>query len=397
MARPKVRLLAFAACVMVPGAVSASDGPAAPAPPVRPGLTVWPLPTQPVLVPQTDAEKAASQASGRALPTPELLQPELDPGLKPYVPTPGLTIDRSFNVGSSDVLPTLVEAWAEAFRKHHPRFALTIDRPMAGSLGTLELIKGNLDFVFVSRELKPTDISGFSDKFGYPPFSVPISGGSWRHFGFLDAIGIMVHPDNPIRQLNFTQLDAVFSATRHRGGKPVRTWGDLGLTGKWARRPVTIYGIKPWNGFEEFVRQRVLSTADRRGEWRGDVHFDPTFFAVARRISADPGAIGYTGLSAIDSEVKFVPISADPQGPYLTPAYEHVASAAYPLSRVIYLNANAKPGAGLDPALREFLRFILSRDGQAVVRAHAIYLPLRAGQVEASNRYAAAAVTRIQE
>lgn len=389
MARPKVRLLAFVAAAMLPCGASASEGVAKPAPPAQPGLAVWPLPTQPVLVPQTDAEKAASQANGRALPVPELLQPELDAALQPYVPTPGLTISRSFNVGSSDVLPTLVQAWTDAFRKHHPGFSLTIDRPMAGSLGTLELIKGNLDFVFVSRELKPTDISGFSAKFGYAPFSVPISGGSWRHFGFLDSIGIMVHPDNPIRQLSFAQLDAAFSATRHRGGKPVRTWGDLGLTGKWAKRPVTLYGITPWNGFEEFVRQRVLSTVDRRGEWRTDIHFDPTFFSVARRVAADPGALGYTGLSAIDSEVKFVPVSVNSQGPFLTPTYENVASAAYPLSRVIYLNANSKPGTGLDPALREFLRFILSRDGQAVVRNHAIYLPLRAKQVDESNRYAA--------
>lgn len=383
------RLWTVLAALVAPVAVLASEGPASPAPAVRPGAIVWTLPTSPVLVPQTDAEKAEGQANGRTLPTPELLQPDLDPSLQPYVPAAGLVIDRKFHVGSSDVLPDLVNAWTEAFRKFHPGFSLTIDKPMAGSLGTLELIKGNLDFVFVSRELKPTDISGFTDKFGYPPFSVPISGGSWRHFGFLDAIGVMVHRDNPVRQLSFAQLDAAFSATRHRGGKVVRTWGDLGVTGPWAKRRVTTYGIKPWNGFEEFVRQRVLSIPGKRGEWRPDMHFDPTFFAVARRVAADPGAIGYTGLSAVDSEVKFVPISADPKGPFHSPTYEHVASAAYPLSRVIYLNANSKPGTGMDPALREFLRFILSRDGQAVIRKQAIYLPLRAAQVEASKSYAA--------
>ena len=386
----KGSLLMLSTVLALPAAAWASDAPASPAPPVRPGTIVWTAPTMVSPVPQSEAEKAVGQANGRALPTPELLQPELDLGLEPYAPTPRLVIERSFTVGSSDVMPGLVQAWAAAFRKFHPGFKLTIDKPMAGSHGTLELIKGNLDFVFVSRELKPSDIAGFSEKFGYPPFSVAISGGTWRHYGFLDAIGIMVHPDNPIRQLSFAQLDAVFSATRHRGGQPVRTWGDLGLTGAWAKRPVTVYGIQPWNVFEEFVRQRLLSTPDHRGEWRADVHFDPTFFAVARRIAADQGAIGYTGLSAIDSEVKIVPVSIDPAGPYLTPSYEDVASAAYPLSRVTYLNANAKPGSGLDPALAEFLRFILSRDGQAVVRQQAIYLPLRASQVDASLRYAAA-------
>jgi len=383
-------LLASAAVMLLPAYAFASDAPASAAPPVRPGQLLWSEPTNPTLVPQTDAEKAAAQQSGRTEPTPELLQPELDPQLNAYVPTPGLIIDRHFYVGSSDVLPGLVHAWTNAFQKFHPGFSLTIDRPMAGSLGTLELIKGNLDFVFVSRELKPTDITGFTEKFGYPPFSVPISGGSWRHFGFLDSMGFMVHPENPIKQLNFAQLDAIFSTTRYRGGKPAKTWGDLGLKGKWAKRPITVYGIKPWNGFEEFIRQRVLSTQGKRGEWRPDMHFDPTFFAVARRVAADKGAIGYTGLSAMDSEVKILPVGASDAGPYLSPSYENVASAAYPLSRVIYLNANSKPGAGLDPALSEFLKFVLSRDGQAVVRQHAIYLPLRAAQVRESAGYASA-------
>ena len=382
-------LLLSLATVTSPATAWASDSPVSPAPPVRPGTVIWPEPTHSVLVPQTEAEKAAGQETGRTLPPPELLQPELDAALPHYVPTPGLTISRSFKVGSSDVLPGLVQAWTKAFQAYQPGFGLEIVKPYAGSLGALELIKGNLDFVFVSRELKPSDISGFKDKFGYEPFSVPISGGSWRQFGFLDSVAFIVHPDNPIRQLSFAQLDVLYSSTHHRGGHAARTWGDLGLTGVWARRPITFYGIQPWNGYEEFIRQRVLSTPGHRGEWRDGIHYDPTFYLAARRIAADKGAIGYTGLSAIDSEVKMVPVSVDSSGPFLTPSYENVARATYPLSRVLYLNANTKPGKGLDPALGEFLKFILSREGQSVVRQQAIYLPLRANQVAASQQYVA--------
>ncbi len=381
----KAWLLSLAA-ITSPALARASDSPA---PAARPGAVTWPEPAHAVLVPQTDAEKTAGMETGRTLPQPELLQPELDAALAHYVPTPGLTISRSFKVGSSDVLPGLVQAWTKAFQAYQPGFGLEIVRPYAGSLGALELIKGNLDFVFVSRELKPSDIGGFKDKFGYEPFSVAISGGSWRQFGFLDAVGFIVHPDNPIGRLSFAQLDALYSATHHRGGSAITTWGQLGLTGVWAKRPVTLYGIQPWNGYEEFVRQRVLSTPGHRGEWRDGIHYDPTFYLIARRVAADPGAIGYTGLSAIDSAVKMVPVSVDSAGPFLTPGYENVARAAYPLSRVLYLNANAKPGTALDPALGEFLKFILSREGQAVVRQQAIYLPLRAEQVEASQRYVA--------
>lgn len=371
------------------GAAIASDGPARPAPPVRPGPVTWLTPSVASPAPQSDAEKKLAQQNGRALPTPELLQPTLDPGLPAYLPTRGPALRATLRAGSSDVLPSLVQAWVRGFRRYHPGFNLTIERPMAGSLGALELIKGNLDLVFVSRELKPTDISGFRDRFGYAPFSVPISGGSWRHFGFLDAMAIMVHPSNPIAKLSFRQLDAALSATRHRGGREARVWGDLGLTGEWADKPIHLHGIQPWNGFEEFIRQRVLSTGDRRGEWSERMAYDPTFFNVARRVADDPYALGYTGLSAIDSQVKIVPVSVADDGAPLSPDYQNVASAAYPLSRLIYFNTNGRSAAGRSPAMREFLRFILSREGQAIVREHGIYLPLRAGQVADSRAYAA--------
>lgn len=355
-------------------------------PPMKPGEQSWIVPTAPPVFPQTEAEKNAGMTAGRVLPKAELLQPDLDPELPHYVPTKGLRIKADFRAGVSDVLPGLAGAWIAAFRKFQPGFRMELVKPYAGSLGALELIKGNLDLVFVSRELKPTDISGFSAKFGYPPFSVPISGGTWRHFGFLDSIAFMVHPDNPIRKLTFQQLDAAFSSTRLRGGKPIKTWGDLGLTGAWADKPVHLYGIKPWNGFEEFVRQRVLSNDRGRGEWNDQIHYDETFFKIARRIAADPYALGYTGLSAIDSEVKIVPLAAD-GGNGISPTYENVANASYPLSRVLYLNINARSGAALRPALREFLRFVLSREGQEVVREQGVYLPLRASQVASGQAY----------
>lgn len=356
-----------------------------PPPPIQPGAIVWLEPTRAEVHPQGDAEKQTQMVSGRILPTPELLQPELDAALPAYRPTPGLTIKRTFRAGSSDILPGLVEAWTAAFRVYHPGFQLELARPLAGSLGAVELIKGNLDMVFVSRELRPADVSGFRDHYHYDPLSIPVSGGSWRHFGFLDAVPVIVNPANPVQRLSFAQLDAAFSTTRHLGLAPALTWGDLGLSGAWARHKVHLYGIKPWNGYEEFMRQRVLSTPGHRGEWRGDIHFDETFFNLARRVAADPDALGYSGLSAIDSAVKIVPVSATPDGPGVAPSYEAVAGGRYPLARVTYLNTNVAPGQAPDAALGEFVRFILSREGQAVVRAQAIFLPLRAQQAAASS------------
>lgn len=372
-----------AACLLacLPALASAADAPAPP--PVRPGSVEWLEPTAGLVRPQTDAEAKAGQQQGRALPKPELLQPNLDEALPHYRPDMSLTFTKYYRVGSSDVLPALVLGWIDAFKSYHPDFNMSLQKPYAGSLGALELIKGNLDAVFVSRELKPTDISGFRQKFGYDPLSIEVSGGTWRHFGFLDAVAIMVNPENPIHHLSFQQLDAAFSSTHWRGGQVARTWGDLGVTGAFVDKPIHLYGIKPWNGFEEFMRQKVLSTPGHRGEWTDTITYDKTFFNLARRVAADPYALAYTGLSAVDSEVKIVPVGMD-GAQELSPSYENVASATYPLSRVTYFNTNARSGAALDPALREFLRFVLSREGQEVVRREGIFLPLRANQIDTS-------------
>lgn len=357
---------------------------APPPPPIQPGSVIWLDPTRAEVHPQGEAEKQGQMVTGRILPVPELLQPEVDAALPAYVPTPGLTISKVFRAGSSDILPGLVEAWTRAFRVYYQGFQLELARPLAGSLGAVELNKGNLDMVFVSRELRPNDVAGFREHYHYDPLSIPVSGGSWRQFGFLDAVPIIVNPSNPVQKLSFAQLDAAFSTTRHRGHLAALTWGNLGLTDAWARHKVHLYGIKPWNGYEEFMRQRVLSTPGHRGEWRSDIRYDETFFNLARRVAADPDALGYSGLSAIDSAVKIVPVSVEPDGPAISPSYEMVAAARYPLARVTYLNTNVAPGTAPDPALAEFIRFILSREGQAVVRAQGIFLPLRAAQAGAS-------------
>ena len=347
-------------------------------------MVEWIIPALPTNKPQTEQEAKDGQIYGRTLPAPEILQPTLDPALPAYQPRKE-KLTASFKGASSDVLKVLVEKWIAKFKTYHPDVTISISPPYAGSLGAVELVKGDLDFVFVSRELKPDDIQGFKTKFGYDPLSVPVSGGSYRHYGALDAIAFYVNKDNPIEQITFDQLDAMYSSTRHRGGKAITKWGDLGLTGEWADKPVKLYGIRPWNGFEEFVRQRVLSVGDKRGEWREDIAFEKVVFPVAKRVSDDRYGIGYSGIAYIDAPVKVIPVvektGASPQAP----TYENVALATYPLSRLTFFNTNKAPGKPLNPALDEFLRFILSREGQQVVLDHASYIPLRGSQVQSSR------------
>jgi len=347
-------------------------------------MVEWLIPALPTNRPQTAEEAEEGRKSGRKLPPPEVLQPTLDPALPPYAPR-RQKLAGTFKGGASDVLAVLVQKWFEKFRAYHPEVNLSISPPYAGSLGATELVNEHLDFVFVSRELRPDDVRDFKAKFGYDPLSVPVCGGSYRHFGALDAVAFFVNKDNPIEKLTFEQIDAIYSTTHHRGAKAIRNWGDLGLGREWADKPIHVYGIKPWNGFEEFVRERVLSKDGKRGEWRDDIVFEKVVFPMAKHVADDKYGIGYSGIAYLDQGVRVLPLVANPGEAPQAPTYENVALAMYPLSRLIYFNVNKAPGKPLPFALDEFLRFILSREGQQVVLDQASYLPLRATQAQSSS------------
>ena len=344
----------------------------------------WQLPTAPTHAVQTHAQDLAGMRQGRALPPPEVLQPTLDPELRRFVPRYSSALSGTLRLMCSDTMPALVRAWIRSFAYYYPKVHVVFGPPFEGSDGATALREGRIDVAFVSRELKPTDVTSFQARYGYRPTSIPVSGGSWRQFGYLDAVAVIVNQQNPVKQLTLTQLDAIFSRSHMRGDHAAVTWGAVGARGAWARRPIHVYGIKPWNGFEEFVRQRVLDRGGTRGHWRRGMRFSRTVFPVARRIAEDPDGIGYTGLAFVDSGVKVLALGRGALA--VSPTYTNVALARYPLSRVIYANVNLRPGAQPPTVVQEFLRLILSRPGQREVRREGVFVPLREFQVRASLR-----------
>ncbi len=370
--------IALAACGFALAPLAAGAQQSAPA------TVEWQLPVAPTHPAQTQAQDRDGMRVGRALPAPEVLQPALDPKLAAFKPRYGRDLGGTLRLMCSDVLPGLVRSWMASFSKIYPKAHFVLGPPFEGDDAANALLQGRVAIAFVSRELRPVDVASFHAKYGYDPTSVPVSGGSYRQFGFLDAVAIIVNPGNPVKQLSLRQLDAALSRSHLRGDRPALTWGQLGASGQWARRPVHVYAIEPWNGFEEFVRQRVLDAGGRRGHWRRAIHFDKTVFPIARRVAADPDGIGYTGLAFIDSAVKVVAVGRGAAA--VSPTYTHVALARYPLSRLVYGNVNRRPGAALPPLVREFFRFILSRQGQQDVRREGIFLPLRQFQVRAAQR-----------
>lgn len=354
--------------------------------PASPPTTQWQLPVASRHPAQTAAQKRQGKREGRELPAPEILQPQIDPRLVIFQPRYGEALSGSIRIRSSDVLPRLVRSWVRAFGLFYPKVKIDFGPPYEGSHAAQELIAGKVTIAMVSRELKPTDVAQFTRRYGYAPTSVPVSGGSYRQFGFLDAVTVVVNQDNPVKQLSKRQLDAVFSSSHLRGDQPVERWGQLGATGAWKDRPIHVYAIKPWNGFEEFFRQRILDVNGKRGHWRHGIHLAPTVFPIAKQVAADPDGIGYTGLAFVDAPVKVIAVGSKDAA--VSPTYTNVALARYPLSRLIYANVNRKPGTPLPPPVAEFLRFILSRQGQGAVRHEGIFLPLRAPQTRAARKLA---------
>jgi phosphate transport system substrate-binding protein len=249
-------------------------------------------------------------------------------------------------------------------------------------------LAGRIDFAFLTRDLTAADVAAFHRAHGFDPLQIPVAGGSFRHFGFVDSVAVIVNANNPIKGLTLAQLDAIFSKTRHRGyPKAAATWGDVGVT-EWSDTPIHVVGHGAWAGEESarasFVRQRVLDFGGRRGEWRDFGPRDGGDEIVSESVAADPHAIGFNGMGHLVPGTRTVALATEAGAPFYEASYESVARADFPLSRVFYLVVAKRPERPLAPALDAFARFLLSREGQGIVLEQGVFLPLRASQAAQS-------------
>ena len=342
------------------------------------------------------ATKAADpkewERSGRPAPTRELTQPGLDANLVAYR-TCGAS--GSLKGTAPAIVVEVLGNWLRAFSEREPGVRIEVPSPYLPPQGALnpglrDFLAGRLDFAFITREMAGADVVAFRKAHGFEPLLVPVSGGSFRHFGFVDAVAVVVHESNPLRGLTLAQLDAVFSATRHRGGdKAVTTWDELGVA-QWAGKPVRVVGDGAWAAEESaratFFRERVMDAQGRRGEWRSSGRQpDEGDAIVTERVGRDPYAIGFTGMGHLSPDVRAIAIGPGNGASPVEASYENVASAAYPLSRVFYLAVAKRPGESLPAPLDALVRFLLSREGQGIVLAHGVFLPLRAAQANGAR------------
>jgi phosphate transport system substrate-binding protein len=292
----------------------------------------------------------------------------VDPAIPGYEKTSGVSGNLS-SVGS-DSLANLMTLWAEEYKKQYPNVNIQI-QAAGSSTAPPALTEGTANLGPMSRPMKDNELQAFEEKFGYKPTAVPVA---------IDALAVFVHKDNPIKSLDMAQIDGIFSATKLCGGSDAKTWGDLGLTGEWADKPIQLFGRNSVSGTYGYFKEAALC----KGDFKANVNEQPGSASVVQSISSTVNAIGYSGIGYKTASVRAVPLSK--KGGEAFEANEANALAGkFPLSRFFYVYVNKAPNKPLSPLEAEFVKMVLSKQGQEVVVKDG-YIPLPAKVVEKAKQ-----------
>ncbi len=285
---------------------------------------------------------------------------KVDDRIPRYAKTSG--VSGNLNSIGSDTMNNLMTYWAEEFKKYYPNVNVQIEGKGSSSAPPA-LIEGTAQFGPMSRAMKKEEIDKFEKKYGYKPTAVETA---------YDGLAVYVHKDNPIQGLTMQQIDAIFSKTRKGGAKSeIVTWGQLGLQGEWKDRPISLYGRNSASGTYGFFKEHALF----KGDYKDQVKEQPGSASVVQGVGTDKYAIGYSGIGYSTTDVRSLPIAAKEGEPFVEPNYENVKSGVYPLSRFLYVYLAKEPSKELDQLRKEFVKFVLSYEGQQVVAKDG-YMPL---------------------
>ncbi len=291
---------------------------------------------------------------------------EGDAGIPAYQKVSG--ISGSANSIGSDTMNNLMTLWLEGFRKYYPNVKIQVEGK-GSSTAPPALIEGTAQFGPMSRPMKASEIDKFEEHFGYPPTALRTS---------MDALAIFVNKDNPIAGLSLPQVDAIFSKTR-RGEyrENIARWGQVGLEGDWANAALSLYGRNSASGTYGFFKDHALY----KGDYKDEVKEQPGSASVVQGVAEDRYGIGYSGIGYRTSGVRIVPLSLETGGELKEGSIENVIDGSYPLGRFLYLYINKAPNEPLDPLVREFCKFIFSKEGQETVNKDG-YMPVPAQVVK---------------
>ena len=254
----------------------------------------------------------------------------------------------------SDTLANLMTLWAEEFKRTYPNVNIQI-QAAGSSTAPPALSEGTSNIGPMSRKMKSKEIAMFESKHGYKPTAVGVA---------IDALAVYVNKDNPINGLSIPQVDAIFSSTRKCGAKEdITTWGQAGATGSLADKSIQIYGRNSVSGTYGFYKKKALC----KGDYKSSVNEQPGSASVVQSVSASLNGIGYSGIGYKTAGVKALAVSKKAGGKLVLPTNENALNGTYPLARVLYVYVNKAPNKPIEPVMGEFLKLVLSKQGQEAV------------------------------
>lgn len=266
-------------------------------------------------------------------------------------------VQGTITLSGSSAVATFARAWAGAFQRVYPNAAVSVvSKSSAAAIGDMAANPAVIGMT--SRPLNAAERASYAQQQGAPPLELRVA---------IDAVAIYVFKDNPLKSVTLAQLERLYAATP-KNGAAIDRWGELGLAGEWAQRAVTAVGFAPGRGAYEIMRELVL----RGGNFNADVLAEPVSTSVVQAVGVEPGAIGYASVYYRTARTKVLPVQ-NGKGEIAQPTEADASSGKYPLARFLYLHASPGRDGGANAAAREFLRFVLSDEGQSAARAHGAF------------------------
>lgn len=284
----------------------------------------------------------------------------VDPTLPDYQRVSG--VSGNFTSIGSDSLANMMTLWVEEFKRHYPNVNVQV-QSAGSSTAPPALAEGTSQVGPMSRAMRTGEIAMFEQKYGYAPTAIGVA---------IDALAVFVHKDNPIKGLTMQQVDAIFSSTRQCGERAdITTWGQTGLTGEWANRSIQMYGRNSVSGTYGYFKEKALC----KGDFKNQVNEQPGSASVVQGVSASINGIGYSGMGYVTAGIKAVPLAKKEGEPFYEANPENAANGKFPLARMLYVYVNNPANKPMEPAVKEFMTLVLSKQGQEVVFKDG-YVPL---------------------
>jgi phosphate transport system substrate-binding protein len=264
-------------------------------------------------------------------------------------PEPGTSLSIT-NVGS-DTMVNLALAWAEAYHELHPEVSISVTGGGSGT-GIAALINGSTHIANASREMMEEELSEARAR-GIEPIA---------HVVALDAIAVVVNPQNPVDGLTIPQISDVYTGQ-------IVSWQQLG----GENRPIVLASRESNSGTYVYFLETVVRQGDPDSSalFSPDALLLPSSEIIGLEVATNPNAIGYDGLGYVTPEQKTLGVAVNVASPFVAPTIETVRDGTYPIARPLYMYTAGEPTG----AIKEYLDWIMSEDGQRIV-AELGFVPL---------------------